>query len=76
VRIEVPNDAEALRLGMFVNVGLETAAVERRVLAPRSAVQSVGEHHVVYVAVGEGRFVERAVKVGTAVGDHIEIVEG
>lgn len=76
VRIEVPNDAEALRLGMFVNVGLETAGVERRVLAPHSAVQSVGEHRAVYVAVGEGRFVERAVKVGTAVGDHVEIVEG
>ena len=76
VRVEVPNDAGALRLGMFVNVGLETAGDGTRVLAPRSAVQSIGERQVVYVAAGEGRFVERTVKVGALVGDHVEVLDG
>jgi membrane fusion protein, heavy metal efflux system len=76
VRVEVPNDAGALRLGMFVNVGLETAGDGTRVLAPRSAVQSIGERQVVYVAAGEGRFVERTVEVGALVGDHVEVLDG
>jgi cobalt-zinc-cadmium efflux system membrane fusion protein len=76
VRVEVPNDTGALRLGMFVNVGLETAGADQRVLAPRSAVQSIGERQVVYVAAGDGRFIERTVKIGTAVGDHVEVLDG
>lgn len=76
VRVEVANDTGALKLGMFVNVGLETAGVEHRVLVPRSAVQSIGERQVVYIAAGEGRFVERTVKMGAVVGDHVEVVDG
>ncbi len=78
VRVEVPNRSRALRLGMFVNVAFTVAAPVRIPLIPRSAVQSVGERSVVYVAVGrdEGRFAERAVTLGTATGDHVQIVSG
>ncbi len=78
VRVEVPNRSGALRLGMFVNVAFTVAGTGRVTLIPRSAVQSVGERSVVYVAVGpdEGRFAERVVTLGTATGDHVQIVGG
>ena len=76
VRVEVPNQGDMLRLGMFVNVGFEATATERRVLAPREAVQSLGARDVVYVAAGEGRFIERRVRLGRAVGGEVEIIDG
>jgi membrane fusion protein, heavy metal efflux system len=78
VRVEVPNRSESLRLGMFVHVAFTVAGSGRVTLIPRSAVQSVGERSVVYVAVGrdEGRFAERAVTLGTGAGDHVQIVAG
>ena len=47
-------------------------------LVPRSAVQPLGETSVVYLplAEGEGRFVERAVTLGSAVGDAIQVLKG
>lgn len=78
VRVEVPNRFGALRLGIFVNVAVTVAGSGRVTLIPRSAVQSVGERSVVYVAVGreEGRFAERVVTLGTASGGHVQITGG
>jgi len=78
VRVEVPNRSRALRLGMFVNVAFTVAAGGRVTLVPRSAVQSIGERSVVYVALedGEGRFAERVVKLGDASGDLVQILVG
>jgi len=78
VRVEVPNRSGVLRLGMFVTVSFETAGGSRVTLVPRSAVQFIGDRAVVYVPVedGEGRFTERAVKVGQAVGDSVQVLEG
>jgi RND family efflux transporter MFP subunit len=49
VRVEVSNPDGALRLGMFVQVTFEGVGGERRMLVPRSAVQTIGERAVVYV---------------------------
>jgi RND family efflux transporter MFP subunit len=78
VRVEVPNRSGALRLGMFVNVAFTVAAGGRVTLVPRSAVQTLGERSVVYVAVGEGegRFAERVVTLGEASGDLVRILAG
>ena len=77
VRVEVPNPSGALRLGMFVQVAFETGSGQRRTLVPRAAVQTIGERNVVYVRGGEeGRFVERTVKLGPIVGDHVQVDEG
>jgi membrane fusion protein, heavy metal efflux system len=77
VRVEVPNPTGALRFGMFVQVAFETGSGQRRTLIPRTAVQTVGERSVVYVrADEEGRFIERIVKLGPIVGDHVQIDEG
>jgi cobalt-zinc-cadmium efflux system membrane fusion protein len=77
VRVEVPNPTGALRFGMFVQVAFETGSGQRRTLVPRAAVQTVGERSVVYVRGDEeGRFIERTVKLGPIVGDHVQVDEG
>lgn len=78
VRVEVPNRNGELRLGMFASVSFQTGAGQPVTLVPRSAVQTIGDRAVVYVPVaGEaGKFVERLVKVGAALGELVQIVEG
>ncbi len=78
LRVQVPNPGGRLRLGMYVTVGLETRLPQQRPVIPRSAVQSVGDKTVVYVPVkdSEGQFLERPVKLGSAMGDSVEILEG
>lgn len=79
VRVEVPNPARRLRLGMYADMEVLTAeSTESRVVVPREAVQIVGDRSVVYLAdaTQPGRFVERVVHTGAAVGEQIEIVGG
>ena len=78
VRVEVPNAGGDLRLGMYVTVSFETRSGQRLTLVPSAAVQSLGERTVVYVRPegGDGRFTERVVKLGPAVGDFRAVVEG
>jgi RND family efflux transporter MFP subunit len=78
VRVEVPNPSGELRLGMFVTLAFQTGAGGRATLVPRDAVQSIGDRTVVYVPVegDESRFTERPVKIGPAVGDFLQILEG
>jgi len=78
VRVEVPNRKGDLRLGMYVSVIFQTGAGERQTLVPKSAVQMLGERAVVYVPASndEHRFVERTVRLGPAVGDLVEVLEG
>ena len=62
---------------MFVTVAFQTTSGQRVTLVPRTAVQSVGERSVVYVAGDDpGRFTERTVKLGAAVGDAVQVVDG
>lgn len=78
VRVEVPNRNMELRLGMYVTLNLGTAAGRPLTLVPRDAVQSMGDRNVVYVPADgeEGRFTERAVKLGSTFGDAVQVVEG
>src|SRR2546425_2742233 len=78
VRVEVPNKGGDLRLGMYVTLSFEARAGGRVTLVPRDAVQAVGNRNVVYVLVegGEGRFAERVVKLGSALGDSFEVLDG
>ena len=78
VRVEVPNRGGDLRLGMFVTMTFETGAGERTIVVPRAAVQMIGERSVVYVpAEGqEGKFVERAVKLGPPAGEFVPVLDG
>ncbi|MGH7342792.1 MAG: efflux RND transporter periplasmic adaptor subunit, partial [Candidatus Rokuibacteriota bacterium] len=78
VRVEVPNRDMELRLGMYVTIDVRTGSGERSVVVPREAVQAIGVRSVEYVpvAVDEGRFAERPVKLGSAVGDSVQVIEG
>ena len=82
VRVEVPNPAGRLRLGMYAEMRLPSKesveSKESRVVVARDAVQIVGDRSVVYLAdaAQAGRFVERVVDTGAAVGDQIEVLSG
>src|SRR5439155_27240556 len=78
VRVEVPNKGGDLRLGMYVTLSFETRSGGHVTLMPRDAVQTVGNRNVVYVLVedGEGRYAERSVKLGAALGESLEVLDG
>jgi len=78
VRVEVPNAGMELRLGMYVTLDFRTTSGKPTPVVPRDAVQALGERSVVYVPVegGEGRFTERPVKLGAAVGDSVQVLDG
>ena len=78
LRIEVPNGRNELRLGMYAEALLGGATVASTPMIPRSAVQNVGDRTVVYLVNPKepGKFVEREVHLGTAVGDHVPVLTG
>jgi RND family efflux transporter MFP subunit len=78
VRVEVSNRSGDLRLGMFVTMSVEAGTTERVTVVPRTAVQTIGDRSVVYVpAEGEeGKFLERAVKLGAPTGDLVPVLDG
>jgi RND family efflux transporter MFP subunit len=79
VRVEVTNPARALRLGMFVSVNFAVPSTTGVVaVAPRAAIQAIGNRSVVYVVTDgdEGRFIERVVGLGALAGDAVEVVSG
>src|SRR5213592_3920558 len=78
VRVEVPNRSGDLRLGMFVTVAFQASSTERVTVIPRAAVQTIGDRSVVYVPASgdEGKFVERQVRMGTPVGEFVQVIEG
>ncbi len=61
LRAEVPNAGNRLRFGMLV---------------PKGAVQTVGTQSVVYVSTAPGRFVQRDVTIGDAMGNEVAISSG
>ena len=78
VRIEVSNQREQLRLGMFADVRIEGAEHTSIVRIPRSAVQNVDNRTVVYLADPKqvGRFIEREVHLGDSSGSEVDVVSG
>jgi len=78
VRAEMANPGGQLRLGMYVDLHIGAASATPVVLIPRSAVQTIGQQSVVYVADAntQGRFVERAIQPGAAANERIEVVSG
>jgi RND family efflux transporter MFP subunit len=78
VRVEVPNPDLRLRLGLYVDLEVAGDAISSALLVPRSAVQTLSNRHVVYVAdpADPRRFVEREVRLGTAAADRVEVVSG
>lgn len=60
-RAEVPNPQGRLRANQFARARIETSAPHAAVSVPRSAVQRVGAHHVVFVRTAPGVYEPRVV---------------
>jgi RND family efflux transporter MFP subunit len=78
VRVEVPNPRGDLRLGMYADVVIAGAHGVQVPAIPRSAVQNVGSHQVVYLPTpgDPASFTEREVQIGRSAGDLLEVVSG
>jgi Cu(I)/Ag(I) efflux system membrane fusion protein len=77
VRMEMPNADGTLRIGMYGEAAVSPAAETTAVLAvPVDAVIDSGQRQVAILALGEGRFEPKAVKLGRRGGGMVEIVEG
>ncbi|WP_428261509.1 efflux RND transporter periplasmic adaptor subunit [Haliangium sp.] len=61
-RAEVPNPRGHLRANQFARARIETGAPQPAVSVPRSAVQRVGEHEVVFVRTAQGVYEPRVVQ--------------
>lgn len=77
LRLAVPNPRLRLKPEMFAQVEVVAPARPRAVVLPREAVLDTGERQHVFVALGQGRFAPRAVKLGLH-GEEglVEITEG
>jgi cobalt-zinc-cadmium efflux system membrane fusion protein len=76
VRIEVPNLDLRLKIGMFVDVNIESGGADEALAVPKAAVQSIGDERIVFVPVGPGRFQVRRVMLGEESGDLIRVING
>ncbi len=75
-RVEVDNADNALRFGMFVAVSVSSGASAAHVMVPAAAIQTIGAVPVVYIEEQPGQFRERAVRLGAASADQVEVQSG
>lgn len=79
VRVEVANPGQALKLGMYVNVGfgaLGTAEATAPTV-PGSAVQTIGGRTFVFLATSDpGAYVMRLIRVGAEAAGRYPVLEG
>ena len=77
VRIELDNEDLKFRPGMYADVEIATDLTAVAALSiPESAVLDDGEHQTVLVALGEGRFEPRPVRLGGRADGSAEVLEG
>ncbi len=75
VRLEFPNKSGDLRPEMFGEVVLKGQAHEGRRI-PADAVINSGTRAIVFVALGDGKFQPRELKLGDSDGQFVEVVDG
>jgi Cu(I)/Ag(I) efflux system membrane fusion protein len=76
VRIEIPNQNQMLRQGMYATVEIESADTHPLKLVPREAVIDSGEKQIAFVSLGEGKFEARRLKLGIASSDRVQVLDG
>ena len=75
--IEVKNPERRLEPGMYADVRIRPVVSPLAILVPEDAVIQTGERNVVFVALGEGRFLPREVELGLkGEGGMYEVREG
>lgn len=76
VRLAFPNPEGHLKPGMYADVRLDVEPLRGVVHVPAQAVIRTGDRDRVIVALGEGRFEGRQVRLGRRAGGHFEILDG
>ena len=76
VRAWVNNESHKLKPEMFARLNLQIGDATPFLAIPKEAVLEIDGKEFVYVEEAQGRFVKRPVKVGTASGDQVRILEG
>jgi cobalt-zinc-cadmium efflux system membrane fusion protein len=76
VRAWVNNEARKLKPEMFARLNIEVGDGTSFITVPKEAVLEVDGKEYVYVAESDGRYMKHPVKVGTAAGEEIRILEG
>jgi Cu(I)/Ag(I) efflux system membrane fusion protein len=76
VRIELANPQGQLKPGMYGTVQIDAGPRREVLTVPDSAVIDSGTRQVVLVAIGEGRFEPREVKLGSRGEGFVEVLSG
>ena len=77
VRMEFPNTKDFdLKPDMWADVELDSSAARRALAVPIQSVIRTGKRDVVLLALGEGRFAPREVRLGAQAGDEFEVLAG
>lgn len=81
VRIEVANAGEALKAGMFVEVGFQAgtgAATGMELVVPSEAVQRLGDRTIVFIPKEDenGVFAVRDIQIGSLIEGYHRVVSG
>lgn len=75
VRAEIPDPKGQLKPEMFVSASIEVPLGER-LSVPNDAVLDTGARQTVFVAIAEGEFAPREIKVGRQADGEVEILSG
>jgi RND family efflux transporter MFP subunit len=77
VRMTFANTRDfALKPGMWANVSLHASLGGEHLAVPVQAVIRTGKRDLVLVALGEGRFAPREIRLGADAGDEFEVLDG
>lgn len=76
LRITVANTSLNLRPEMYVDVNIQGLTRISAVAVPKSVVMHGGKRNIVFLALGEGRFIPREVQLGVETDNYYEITAG
>lgn len=78
VRVSLSNPNELLKVGMFCEVAITSAAkgATSQLMVEEAAMQRIGEKTVVFVEKGAGRFEAREITVGEKIDGHRLLLSG
>ncbi|HKW15720.1 MAG TPA: efflux RND transporter periplasmic adaptor subunit [Candidatus Krumholzibacteria bacterium] len=76
VRIEVQNQGDMLKAGMFANAALRTTSSAEGLFVPDASVQNVGGRSTVFVEEAPGTYRATEVRLGREIGTMHEVLDG
>jgi Cu(I)/Ag(I) efflux system membrane fusion protein/cobalt-zinc-cadmium efflux system membrane fusion protein len=74
--LEVHNSRNRLRVGMYATVLFEPVAARNVIAVPSQAVLRTGQRNVIIVALGDGQFAPRDVRLGPEGDGFTQVIDG